>query len=245
MDINNKKILGALCNSVSRVELWQQVLDIQQTKTMLEIGVWKGDFAEQILRSCKSVDRYYMIDPWANLPNWNKPFNVDSEMFEKIYREAMHKTEFAADKRVVLRGRTQEVIDAIPDNSLDFAYIDGDHTLRGITIDLIKVLPKIKEGGLIGGDDFINTPWQHDISYEPTLVCPYSIYFAEAHNLPIAALPHNQFLIQKDSVAKFSFTDSTGNYRDISLSKSPIAVDDAEQGKPAPSWLAKLLKRDT
>lgn len=242
MDINNKKILNALSNSVSRVELWQQILDIQKTRTMLEIGVWKGDYAEQILRACKSIEQYYMIDPWANLPDWNKPFNVAPEMFEEIYREAMHKTEFASDKRVTLRGRTQEVIDAIPNNSLDFAYIDGDHTLRGITIDLIKVLPKIKEGGLIGGDDFINTPWQHDIRYEPTLVCPYSIYFAEAHDLPIAALPHNQFLIQKDSVTNFSFMDTSGNYRDISLNKLPIATDDAEQRKPESSWLAKLLK---
>jgi hypothetical protein len=54
----------------------------------------------------------------------------------------MKKTEFASAKRVVLRGRTKEVIDDIPDNSLDFAYIDGDHTLRGITVDLIKVFPR-------------------------------------------------------------------------------------------------------
>ena len=55
------------------------------------------------------------------------------------------------NKVVILRGRTKEVIDQVPDNSLDFAYIDGDHTLRGITIDLMNVLPKIKEGGIIGG----------------------------------------------------------------------------------------------
>jgi predicted O-methyltransferase YrrM len=111
-----------------------------------------------------------MVDPWANLPNWNKPFNVSAEAFKEVYEEAMKNTAFAASKRVVLRGRTKEVIDAVPDNSLDFAYIDGDHTLRGITVDLIKVLPKVREEGLIGGDDFVNTPWQHDARYEPTLV---------------------------------------------------------------------------
>ena len=129
-----------------------------------------------------------MIDPSANLPDWNKPFNVSPEVFEEVYEEAMTKTEFAAAKRVVLRGRTKEVIGTIPDNSLDFAYIDGDHTLRGITVDLIKVLPKVNEGGLIGGDDFIESQSQHGMQYEPTLVCPFSIYFAEAIDLPIAAL---------------------------------------------------------
>ena len=183
--------------------------------------MWKGDFAEQILRVCGTIKRYYMIDPWASLPDWNKPFNVACEVFDEIHREAIQKTSFASEKIVVLRGRTKEVIGAIPDNSLDFAYIDGDHTLRGITLDLMKVLPKVKEGGIIAGDDFVNTPWQHDIRYEPTMVCPYSVYFAEAVELPIFALPHNQFLIQKNSNAGFSFVDTTGNYQDISLNKLP------------------------
>lgn len=224
MNINDIEVKEALCASASRLEMWKYVLSVLQVKTMLEVGVWKGDFAEQILKACGFLERYYMIDPWANLPDWNKPFNVAPEIFDEIYQEAMRKTAFASNKIVALRGRTKDVIDRIPDNSLDFAYIDGDHTLRGITIDLMRVLPKIKEGGVIGGDDFTQSPWQHDIRYEPTLVCPYSIYFAEALDLPIVALPHNQFFIQKSSKAGFSFFDTTGNYGDVSLNKLPPPV---------------------
>ena len=130
----------------------------------------------------------------------------------------MTKTEFAAAKRVVLRGRTKEVIGTIPDNSLDFAYIDGDHTLRGITVDLIKVLPKVNEGGLIGGDDFIESQ-PHGMQYEPTLVCPFSIYFAEAMDLPIAALPFGQFVLQKSTTSSFTFIDTTAKYSNISINK--------------------------
>jgi hypothetical protein len=93
--------------------------------------------------------------------------------------------------------------------------------LRGIVIDLIRVLPKIRQGGFIGGDDFTDTPWQHDFRFEPTLVCPFGVYFAEAMNLPIVALPFNQFLIHKDSAEGFSFVDTTGRYGDISLNKAP------------------------
>jgi hypothetical protein len=95
-----------------------------------------------------------MIDPWANLPDWNKPFNVAPDVFADIYEEMLARTEFASDKRIILRGRTKEVAHRIPDGSLDFGYIDGDHTLRGITIDLARLLPKIRPGGVIGGDDF-------------------------------------------------------------------------------------------
>jgi hypothetical protein len=47
---------------------------------------------------------YYIIDPWRNLSDWNKPLNVDNQVFELVYREAMDVTHFAEDRIVVLRG---------------------------------------------------------------------------------------------------------------------------------------------
>ena len=181
--------------SPSRFDLSLRLLRTRPLESAAEIGVWKGDFAKVILSNFSNLTKYYMIDPWAHLLDWNKPFNVDDRTFEDVYAEALLKTDFAASRRIVLRGRMSAVIDQIPDQSLDFAYIDGDHTLRGITVDLIQVLPKMKDGGLIGGDDFVNKPWQHGAAYEPTLVCPFAVYFAEAMGLPFVALPHKQFLI--------------------------------------------------
>lgn len=212
-------IFEPLSGAISRFELWETFLKSQNVRVMAEIGVWKGDFAAEVLQSSPCIEIYYMVDPWASLPDWNKPFNVSPEIFNEIYKEMEEKTAFAAHRCKILRGRTKDVIDAIPDESLDFAYIDGDHTLRGITIDLIKIWPKIKKGGFVGGDDFTTTPWQHDLKFEPTLVCPFSIYFAEAMNVPIIALEHGQFLIQKDTSVGFSFLDSTGQYSDLSLNK--------------------------
>ncbi|MCR8958376.1 class I SAM-dependent methyltransferase [Variovorax sp. S2] len=221
MNIDGVELAALLRGSSSRGELWKRFLCAQRARVMAEVGVWKGDFAADVLSAASHVETYYMIDPWANLPDWNKPFNVRPEIFDAIYREMDAKTAFAADKRRILRGRTKEVVGEIPDESLDFAYIDGDHTLRGITIDLIKMWPKIRLGGFIGGDDFTTTPWQHDVSFEPTMVCPFSVYFAEAMNMPITALEHGQFLIHKDEGAGFSFSDSTGLYGDLSLNKFP------------------------
>lgn len=222
MDITKTKdVSDAISGSTSRFQLWQQLFELADAKTVAEVGVWKGDFAEHILGSCSSVEKYYMIDPWASLPDWNKPANVSSEKFEHIYAEAIAKVAFASEKVTVLRGKTKDVIPEIPDNSLDFVYVDGDHTLRGITIDLIKLFPKVKENGFIAGDDFMPKPWKHDIRFEPTLVCPFAIYFAEAMDVPILALPFNQFLIQKKVNAEFAFVDSTGQYGDVSLNDLP------------------------
>ncbi len=157
------------------------------------------------------MERYYLIDPWARLDDWNKPLNTDD--LERAYRDTMEKMRPFGDRVVVLRGRTHEVAGQL--SELDFAYIDGDHTLRGITIDLISVWPKIRQGGWIGGDDFSRTIWQHNSRYEPSLVFPFAVHFAEAMDAPITALPRSQFLIEK--VQGFEFNDPDHRYPSTEL----------------------------
>ncbi len=216
MNIENLD-LSLLSKISSRLELWQYITNTFNKPYFLEIGVWKGDYSEHILANCNNIERYYMIDPWENMDDWNKPYNFDQRNFDAIYAEAMIKTDFCSSKRTVLRGRTIDVIDKIPDNNLDIIYIDGDHTLRGITIDLIKALPKLKIGGIIGGDDFKDISIRRNIKYEPNFVFPFSIYFAEAMSLPVAALPFNQFILQKTENAKFQFLNLTSHYHDLSV----------------------------
>jgi len=184
---------------------------------MAEVGVYEGDFARTILQNCESIRKYYMIDPWKHLDNWNKPANQDDRTFERIFESAKAKTDFAASRRVILRGKSTDVIDAIPNAELDFAYIDGDHTLRGVTIDMISVYPKVRVGGFLGGDDFSQTIWAHKTIFEPTLVFPFAVYFAEAVGSTIYALPNIQFCIQKEEQAQFNFVDMTGQYSELSL----------------------------
>ncbi|MCB2097771.1 MAG: class I SAM-dependent methyltransferase [Parvularculaceae bacterium] len=175
-----------------------------------EVGVFRGIFAENILTACPDIDQYYMIDPWRHLSNWEKPANRDDDVFNKFLEEAMARTEFAASRRRVLRGTTKEVSAEIPNGSLDAVYIDGDHTLRGIAIDLITMLPKMRIGGIVCGDDFTKNIWQHGTKFAPTEVFPYAVYFAEAQDLPIYTLPYDQFLIVNDPGSGFECRDLAG-----------------------------------
>lgn len=206
--------------SNNRVDLCTQLIRDFDLRNMLEVGVFRGDFAKGILTECTELETYYMIDPWRNLEDWNKPANKSDDVFAKYLDETMRKTEFASKKRKVLQGKTKEVIDSIPDASLDIAYIDGDHTLKGISIDLALVWPKIKEGGFVVGDDFTANVFQHGLQFEPTLVFPYAIYFAEAVDVKIYGMPFNQFVICKNSEQVFEFIDLTnGVYQNQDLSK--------------------------
>ncbi len=212
--------------SDSRFDLWIRLAKSTKVKNMAEIGVYRGNFAAKILQGCDLIEKYYMIDPWRHLDDWNKPANKNDRNFEKFFSETKEKTSFASDKRIVLRGKTTEVIEDISDGELDFAYIDGDHTLKGITIDLICLFSKIRVGGWIGGDDFSKTVWQHSPNFEPTLVFPFAVYFAEAVGANIYALPYSQFLIEKNSTKSFSFVDLTGDYNDVGLKSqfNPVKV---------------------
>mgnify|MGYP001359677269 CR=1 FL=1 len=219
----------------SRYELWISFLRSVNVKTMVELGVFKGNFAGQILRCCNSVEKYYMLDPWRHLQDWNKPANKSDQTFEQIFAQAKATTDFAAEKRIILRGKTTEVIENIADGELDFAYIDGDHTLRGIAIDLMRVYQKVKVGGWIGGDDFSKTIWQHATKFEPTFVFPFAVYFAEAVGDRIFALPNSQFLIEKSASEVFEFIDLTESYGDVGLKEQ------LRMGNVFKVWLAEAL----
>jgi hypothetical protein len=209
----------AAASDAAREDVWCDIVRRTQARHVLELGVWRGAFAAQLLRRCPDVARYYMLDPWRRLDDWNKPANVDQAAFDDIHAEAMRITDFAGDRRVVLRGKTTEVIDQIPDRTLDLAYVDADHTLRGISIDLIRTYPKIRPGGVLGGDDYSRTIWQHPENFEPSLVCPFAAYFAESQGAPLVVLRHGQFAIVKPDRPgnHFQVIDTTGAYGERTL----------------------------
>ena len=216
-DSPEELLTTCISNSHTRAEFWVEFIRFFGVRRMAEIGVYRGDFAADVLQRCECLTAYYMIDPWRHLNDWNKPANHEDATLEEFFRETKAKTDFAAAKRLILRGKTTEVIEQIKDDELDFAYIDADHTLKGIAIDLIRVYPKVHTGGFLGGDDFTRSVWEHNATFEPTLVFPFAVYFAEAVGATIYALPYSQFCLQKGNGAQFAFVDLTGKYDDVGL----------------------------
>jgi predicted O-methyltransferase YrrM len=49
-----------------------------------------------------------------------------------------------------------------PDGHFDFVYIDGDHHEQKVREDLAAWGPKVRPGGIIGGDDYGLEGWWHD-----------------------------------------------------------------------------------
>lgn len=65
-----------------------------------------------------------------------------------------------ASQRITIRRADSEVAaDDFSDGSLDWVYIDGDHTFERVRGDLLAFLPKVKRGGFIAGDDYGSEGW--------------------------------------------------------------------------------------
>ena len=110
-------------------------------------------------------------------------------------------------------------------------------------VDLKEMLPKVRPGGVICGDDFSKTIWQHGPDYDPTMVFPYALYFAEAHDLPVVTLPFSQFLIVNSPDAGYRLTDYA-NYTDLTVRDvfvPPVSLTEKiKSAVPAP--LKRVIK---
>jgi hypothetical protein len=202
---------------LARVPLLQQIVrSFSRRVVFAEIGVWKGELAEALMRE-EAIHEYHMVDPWRSLQKWDKPFNVSDGEFSAVFAEAIERTNFAAERRRIHRGTMLEVRHSLPDEGIDVAYIDGDHTCRGIVIDLVSMFPKLRPGGFLIGDDATPNPWQHGSAYEPTMVWPVCRYLAEAWGEPLFMTSHNQFIIHKSQGRGFSFHDATNAFTSDSL----------------------------
>ena len=89
METDSKSLIKAAVNSTKkRGELWIELINSFNVRSVVEVGVFRGDFAQAVLSGCEGIEKYYMVDPWRNLDNWNKPANVEDDAFEGYYRDS-------------------------------------------------------------------------------------------------------------------------------------------------------------
>lgn len=62
------------------------------------------------------------------------------------------------DRIKIIKGRSLDVMDQIPDNSMDFIFHDSDHSYPFVKNEIESYLPKLKVGGYSIGDDYNWTP---------------------------------------------------------------------------------------
>lgn len=54
----------------------------------------------------------------------------------------------------ILKGNSLELAVKFPNESLDFIFIDANHTYEDVKADILAYIPKVKKGGVLGGHDY-------------------------------------------------------------------------------------------
>jgi len=119
--------------------------------------VWKGDFSAQILSTLKPRE-LHLIDPWEFRPTFPNRWYGGAKAAGQSDMDAIHAgvvSRFRGQKAVRIHRMTSlSAAERFPNESLDWVYIDGDHSHDAVKADLIAWFPKIRIGGALAGDDY-------------------------------------------------------------------------------------------
>lgn len=122
----------------------------------VEIGVFKGQFSKHILNNWTGT--LYMIDPWRELDDYIDSSNHKNH--PNAYLEAMQSIKGYEDRAFMIRALSSQAVELFEDESLDFVYIDGNHTYKSVKEDMELWFPKLKKGGLFAGHDYLDIDWE-------------------------------------------------------------------------------------
>jgi len=119
----------------------------------VELGVYKGEFSKIILNNWDGT--LYMIDVWRSLPTDEYSDISNQQNPIEVYSEAISNILGYEDRAFMLRIPGKKAVNLFNDHSLDFIYIDANHTYESVKQDIELWYPKVRIGGLIGGHDYL------------------------------------------------------------------------------------------
>ncbi len=120
----------------------------------VELGVREGRFTKHILVHVPD-SQLIGVDVWRALPTRDAPgAETYAEWPMARYRaQAIALVDQFPNRCRMLEMTTDEAAKALPDASVDFVFIDADHTQDAVARDIAAWTPKVRPGGLIAGHD--------------------------------------------------------------------------------------------
>lgn len=134
------------------LEEWVQELD---WRSGAEIGLQRGWTICYLLTSCPELTMIG-VDQWIEVPDTGEPGWQSYDHIDLDYWAEKVKRRVAAfgDRGRILHMSSIQAAALIPDESLDFVFIDADHTERGTRADILAWAPKVKSTGWVCGHDW-------------------------------------------------------------------------------------------
>jgi hypothetical protein len=117
-------------------------------KKGVEVGVFRGEFLASF---CAEGFEMCGVDPWTD-EEMNTVIK-EKEPAETTYQRTVENVKPYANCKLI-RKTSVEAVKDFEDNSLDFVYVDANHTFGHVAMDLMIWSEKVKKGGIISGHDY-------------------------------------------------------------------------------------------
>lgn len=118
-----------------------------------ELGTWTGESTSILAEFAKKVGGFvYTIDTFTGEGSdlYKTASQVDIEQIFKENIESLGLSAYVASYKI----NSNDIVNAVDDNSIDFMFVDGDHRYTQCKRDLDGWWPKIRFGGVFCGHDF-------------------------------------------------------------------------------------------
>lgn len=115
-----------------------------------EIGVEQGKYSEVLLSKNPGL-KLFCVDAWARYSKYRDHVNQEKlNDFYRITEERLKKYD-----AVLVRAYSADAAKQFKRDSLDFVYIDANHSLPFVIQDIHLWSEKVRPGGIVAGHDYI------------------------------------------------------------------------------------------
>jgi len=117
----------------------------------VEVGVCNGVTSELYAQEIPNIKKLYAVDNYPSFVDWDGTRVTEERQTETMRRCKERLTKYS---NIELVFKTSvEFGESLEDNSIDFVFIDGDHSFNATLKDIQTYWPKVKKGGVFAGHD--------------------------------------------------------------------------------------------
>ena len=124
-----------------------------------EIGLAHGFNAVYFLDALPNLKKLYAIDPFLlydkdGVKQGAHGIFLSQNNADNIKNMFIKNVDPYGDRVEFIEAKSSDVVDQIPDSSLDYLFIDGEHSYESVAADIKNYHSKVKTGGIVAGHDF-------------------------------------------------------------------------------------------
>jgi hypothetical protein len=112
------------------------------------IGAYNGKSANYVFSAIR-MKKFFLIEPCSEYGD-----GTYDQMSWNLAFDNLQSTFSGVGDVVIIKDKAENVCNDFENSTLDFVYIDGDHSYEHVLLDMNLWWPKVRNGGVMAGHDF-------------------------------------------------------------------------------------------